>query len=120
LASLASGAIVTGTVTNSSDYSNFVYLSKFCYDYTTGVLHDTPGGAVELRISPLDPTKPVLDKSLHFWMFDDEASSWPALKFKGATCKSLIKSARGVFQITLDPQVCGHFLSIFLMSSYLI
>lgn len=95
-------AVFTGKIRNSAKHDNFVYLGKFCFDYTVGELYNAPGGAVDVEITPIDPEQPVELNDVQLWMFDDEASSWPALQFRDLSCQERFKKARGAFLITPD------------------
>lgn len=149
LLSVGEGAVFRGTVVDSSKSHEFVYLGKFCFDYTTGPNHHKPGGLLEVDLTPLDTpesstsssspspqgaklttlsTSPTSSSSspssthqpgtvtgaegLQLWIFDDEAQSWPSLKFEGVACRDRMKYARGVFDIDFkkDQQgiVCRH------------
>lgn len=57
-------------------------------------------GVVSLEIHPLDENKPVVGvNALQLWMYDDEESSWPSIKFKDMGCKERRARARGVFSL---------------------
>jgi hypothetical protein len=43
-----------GVISDSGREDDFVYIGKFCFDYTTGKQRTLPGGAVDLTLHSYD------------------------------------------------------------------
>ena len=89
-----------GVISDSAYEDNFVYIGKFSFDYTTGEKHSLPAGAVDLTLTSYDGKGIQGAEGLEFWLFDDEDTSWPAMRFKDVPCNERYKYSRGVFPIT--------------------
>lgn len=97
-----------GVISDSGREDDFVYIGKFCFDYTTGKQRTLPGGAVDLTLHSYDGNAIKGAEGLEFWLFDDEDSSWPAMRFKDIPCSERYKFSRGVFPVTFKKDESGR------------
>lgn len=101
-ASGASAEFHSGTVSSTDE--GFAYIGKFCYDYTERAPPGgTDGSTMTLSVVLQAGDRQNLPRGLRLYVFDDQASSWPAVYGKSdLACSLKVSKSRNSTGISWD------------------